>query len=58
MSIYGKISHHLIAARETALAYDTTSTLQRVTVEAIVVQIDLLIVAVRRLHHQTTIGGD
>ena len=56
VSIYGKISHHLIAARETALAYDTDSTLQRMTIEAVVLQIDVLIAAVRRLHHQTTLN--
>ena len=56
VSIYGKISHHLIAARDTALAYDTDSTLQRMTIEAVVLQIDVLIAAVRRLHHQTTLN--
>lgn len=58
MSIYGKISHHLIAARETALAHDCESTLQRMTVEAIVAQVDVLLVAVRALHHRTTLGLD
>lgn len=51
VSIYGRISHHLIVARETALAHDCQSTFERLTVEALVVQIDLLIIAARRLHH-------
>lgn len=52
MSIYGRVSHHLIAARDTALAHDSTSVMQRMTIEAIVFQIDTLLVAVRKLHHQ------
>ena len=56
VSIYGRISGHLIAARDTALAHDTNSTLQRMTIEAVVAQIDVLIAAVRRLHHQTTLN--
>ena len=55
MSIYGRVSHHLTVARETALAHDCTSTLQRMTIEAVVLQIDLLIAAVRKLHHAHTL---
>lgn len=51
MTIYGRISHHLIRARETALAHDCQNTIERVAIETVVVQIDLLIAAVRRMHH-------
>lgn len=52
MSIYGQISHHLIRSRETALAHEATSVIERLTIDAIVLQIDTLLVAVRKLHHQ------
>lgn len=58
MTIYGLISHHLIRARETALAHDSQSTIERVAIETVVAQIDLLIAAVRRMHHQVTLGHD
>lgn len=58
LSIYGKVSHHLIAARDTALAHDSTSTIERMTIEAVVMQIDILIGAVRKLHHRATLGLD
>jgi hypothetical protein len=52
VSIYGRISHHLILARETALAHRTAGLPERIAIDAIVLQIDLLIVAVRKLHHR------
>jgi hypothetical protein len=51
LSVYGRVSHHLIVARETALAHDCTSFTQRVAVEGMVLQIDALIAVVRKLHH-------
>lgn len=54
MSVFGRISGHLIRARETALAHDCRTTVERVAIDAVVIQIDLLLIAVRRLHHDTT----
>jgi hypothetical protein len=51
VSVYGRISGHLIHAREVALAHRTANLLERLTLDALVIQIDALILVVRRLHH-------
>lgn len=58
MSVYGAISGHLWRAREALRAVDTTSTWQRLTVDALVVEIDVVLIAVRRLHHAMHVGDD
>lgn len=52
MTIYGRISHHLVRARETALAHRPVGLVERLALDAVVIQIDLLLIAVRRLHHE------
>jgi hypothetical protein len=52
VSIYGQISGHLIRARETALAHRSGNLLEKLTIDALVLQIDAVIVIARKLHHQ------
>lgn len=58
VTVFGRASGHLFKAREVLLAYDSTTFLERITIEALVTQIDLLIAAVRKLHHRTTLGDE
>ena len=58
MSIFGRVSHHLIVARETALAHDSHSTWERLAIDTLVMQIDLLIIAARKLHHAIRLHRD
>ena len=53
MSVFGRISGHLLRAREVALAHDAHSTVERITIDALVIQIDILILIARRLHHDS-----
>jgi hypothetical protein len=52
LSIYGQISGHLIHAREVALAHKAGNLFERLAIDSVVLQIDALIVVVRKLHHQ------
>lgn len=58
MSVYGIVSGHLYKAREALQAADTTATWQRIAVDALVIEIDVLLIAVRRLHHRMRLGDD
>lgn len=58
MSAYGVISGHLWRAREAALAVDTTSTWQRLAIDALVLEIDALLIVARKLHHRVRINPD
>lgn len=58
MSVYGRISGHLIHAREVALAHRPAGLFERLALDSVVLQIDLLIVMVRRLHHEEHIRRD
>lgn len=58
MSAYGVISRHLWRARETALSVDTTSTWQRLAIDALVLEIDTLLIVARKLHHRVRIDPD
>lgn len=51
---FGPITHHLMRARQLALQHDCTSDAQRLTVEAIVFNIDALLLIVRKMHHRIT----
>jgi hypothetical protein len=55
---FGRITGHLMYARRLALDHDSTSDMQRLGVEAIVLQIDVLLLLVRRIHHRTNLGQD
>ena len=55
---FGRITGHLMAARELALRHDSTSDLQRLAIEAIVFQIDALLLAVRKIHHRIHLDRD
>lgn len=48
----GRITHHLMAAREVAARYECTSTAQHIAVEAILFQLDVLLLLVRKIHHR------
>ena len=53
VTIWGRASGHLWRARETLLAHDTQTVADRLAVEAVVTQIDLILAVVRRIHHHT-----
>jgi hypothetical protein len=55
---FGRITGHLMAARELALRHDSTSDLQRLAIEAIIFQIDSLLLAVRKIHHRIHLDRD
>lgn len=55
---FGRITGHLMAARELARRHDSTSVAQILAVEAIVSGIDGLLLVVRRIHHAVTLGRD
>jgi hypothetical protein len=52
VTIYGRISGHLIKAREVALAHRAVNLFEKLAIDALVLQIDALIVVARKLHHQ------
>ena len=56
MSVFGRISGHLIAAREVAQRHDTASTWERMMLEAFMTVNDTLLIFVRRVHHRLTLG--
>ncbi len=58
MSVFGKISGHLIAAREVATSHDARSDFQRLAIEVTIWQIDIAIRLVRAIHHYATFGRD
>lgn len=55
---FGKITGHLMAARELALKHDCTSDRQRLAVEATVWHIDILLAIVRGIYHRINLGQD
>lgn len=59
MTITGQVTHHLMRARELLARRDSTSDAERLAVEALLFQLDCLLLAVRSRHHRVTLrrGG-
>lgn len=56
MTVFGRISGHLVAARELALKHDSSSTWERLMIEAFLIVNDSLLLFMRRVHHRLTLG--
>lgn len=56
MSVFGRISGHLIAAHEMAQRHDTTSVWERKMLDAFLMVNGVLLLFVRRVHHRLTLG--
>lgn len=56
MTVFGRISGHLFAAREMALKHDSSSTWERLMIEAFLIVNDSLLLFTRRVHHRLALG--
>lgn len=54
---FGRITGHLMAARELAQHHDSATDSERFFVEVILMHIDLLLAITRAAHHRRTLCG-
>ncbi len=56
MTVFGRISGHLIAARDVAQRHDSTSDWERLMIDAFLAVNTTLLMSVRRMHYRLTLG--
>lgn len=58
MTVFGRISGHLAAAREVLAQHDSRSDRERLGLEIVLVALDSVLALTRRFHHRSALGLD